>query len=373
MNCQVCKNNKLQFIYRFSDGPAMQNKLHDSFENALNEKKVTINLYGCKKCGLVFNTNFNPHVMEYSSNYDNTQDTSEYFNSYLKTLAERLNKRYNLSSKRVVEIGCGKGHFLKILYGLGVKNIKGFDPSYLDYDSLIDPLVIKQFFNKKNIKEKVDFIICRHVLEHIQSPWEFVSEIRECLSKQGVMYFEFPDLEWIIKNETFFDFFYEHCNYFTKKAVVCLFRQFGFKNILFNHGLDGQYFQLEISQDDLAGDKINFPIVDFDKISQFIDRKITAYKALIATFGNFVIWGAGAKGVTFLNRLSIDHKKCQYVIDINPNKQNKFIPITGQKIVSPEILKKEKVDNIIIMNPVYEKEVKAIALNYNYKGQFIIL
>lgn len=84
-------------------------------------------------------------------------------------------------------------------------------------------------------------------------------------------------------------------------------------------------------------------------------------------------FGDGAKGVTFLSRLNIGRHKCQYVIDINPNKQNKFIPIIGQKIVSPKILEKEKIDNIIIMNPIYEKEIKNLVARYNYKGKFILL
>ncbi len=272
-------------------------------------------------------------------------------------------------------MGCGKGGFLKLLYENGVKKIKGFDPSYLNHDSLIDRLVVKEYFDIKNIKNKVDFIVCRHTLEHIPNPTKFISSVTKCLTNDGVMYFEFPVLEWIIKNRTFFDFFYEHCNYFTKSSVFTLFEQFGFKNIIFNYGLKGQYFQLEVSRSSIRKNikKDDYLSINFSQISQFINEKINTFKKLINKLDNFVIWGAGAKGVTFLNRLNIHRDKCQYVIDINPNKQNKFIPVTGQRIVSPEILKKEKVDNIIIMNSVYEKEIKAIASKYNYKGEFVLL
>lgn len=375
MNCPICQNNNLEFIYKFTDGPAMQNKLYDSLKSALREEKVSINLYGCKDCGFVFNANFNPKKVKYSSKYDNSQDNSPYFFQYITGIVKKLNKKYNLKEKNVAEIGCGKGRFLELLYDQGVKKIKGFDPSYVNHNPQIDKLVIKKFFNVKNVKKKFDFIICRHVLEHVPNPREFISSITNCLTNNGIMYFEFPSLEWIVKNKTFFDFFYEHCNYFTKSSVTALFSQFGFKNVIFNYGLGGQYFQLEISRSSQRKNKKNqsFQSINFNQIPQFITEKINTYQKMIDRLDNFTIWGAGAKGVTFLNRLDINRHKCKYVIDINPNKQNKFVPITGQKVVSPKILEKEKINKIIIVNPMYEREIKAMALNYNYQGEFIIL
>jgi hypothetical protein len=81
----------------------------------------------------------------------------------------------------------------------------------------------------------------------------------------------------------------------------------------------------------------------------------------------------GAKGITFLNRLNIPQEKCRYVIDINPKKHNKFVPITGQKIVSPQILMKENIKNIIVMNPAYKDEIISCAKKYGFRGNFIIL
>ncbi|MFA7245494.1 MAG: class I SAM-dependent methyltransferase [Candidatus Magasanikbacteria bacterium] len=350
----------------------MQNKLHVTLESALMEEKVSVNLYGCNECGFVFNADFIDKKTEYSSIYDNTQDDSIYFQSYLIKLAERLDKKYQLFDKKVVEVGCGKGHFIKIIYDLGVKNIRGYDPSYIDYNKNIDRLVIKKFFDDKNVDEKVDFIICRHVLEHIKNPDLFVFSIEKCLNVGGSMYFEFPSLEWIVKNEVFFDFFYEHCNYFSKRSLSFLFNKIGLGNIVFNYGLDGQYFQLDISRGKCSDLKL-LDLINFDDISNFLSNKINEYKKMVEEMGTFIVWGAGAKGVTFLNRLNISVEKCQYVIDINLNKQNKFIPITGQEIVSPKILKKIDVNTIIVMNPVYEEEIKKMASSFGYNGKFILL
>ena len=370
MNCPICKN-KTDFFYLFKDESVIQNNPCFSLKKALNCQKGNIDLYGCKNCGFAFNAAFSPKKIKYSFNYDNSQEYSFYFSGYLKRIVKNLIKKYNLKNKNVIEVGCGKGYFLRLLYDEGVKNIRGFDPSYINFDPIIDKLVSKKIFNVKNIKIKADFIICRHVLEHIKNPKKFIFSITECLNNRGSMYFEFPNLRWIVKNKTFFDFFYEHCNYFSKKSVIKLFNEVGFKNINFKYGLNGQYFQLEINR--FPDKKYLFNPINFLQFSQSIDRKINYYKSFINKLENFAVWGAGAKGVTFVNRVGISRRKCPYVIDINPNKQGRFIPITGQKIVSPEILKTKKIENIIIMNQIYKKEIKEKLLTNNYQAKIILL
>src|SRR4030067_1172980 len=79
-----------------------------------------------------------------------------------------------------------------------------------------------------------------------------------------------------------------------------------------------------------------------------------------------VVWGAGSKGVSFLNTLKTAGQ-ISHVVDINPRKQGKFVPGTGQEIVGPEALKDIDPDLKIIMNPIYISEiwetVKSMGLN----------
>ena len=81
-----------------------------------------------------------------------------------------------------------------------------------------------------------------------------------------------------------------------------------------------------------------------------------------------VVWGAGSKGVTFLN--TFKNFEIEYVVDINPHKQGMYISGTGQKIMPPEFLKSYKPDVIIIMNPIYKKEIleltNKLGLNTNF-------
>ena len=372
--CPICKNYNVKFIYHFSDSPAVQNKLYFSRKDALKEKKMVIDLYGCKNCGFVFNKNYNHKESDFSSLYDARLDFSPYLHSYLLKLAKELITKYQLHAKKVAEIGSGKGDFLEILYAMGVKNIKGFDSTYINHNPVIDKLIKKEHFNKRNATGVYDFIICRHVLPYITNLRSFISLILSHLKRGGAMYFEFQDLNWIIRQESLFDFHYEYYGYLTKSSIIYLFVKEGFFDITFQQAIGGQYLKVEVTSKNL---KIGPPRVtasNFIKINKFIKRKINYYRQLTNSIKEpFIIWGAGAKGVTFLNRLKINFKKCPYIIDINPNKQNKFIPITGQQIVSPSILADVNIKVIIIVNPVYKKEIKKMARKYNYKGKFILI
>jgi hypothetical protein len=47
------------------------------------------------------------------------------------------------------------------------------------------------------------------------------------------------------------------------------------------------------------------------------------------------------------------------LIDINPNKQNKFAAMTGIQIISPETFKQRTATAVLLIaNPNYESEIK---------------
>ena len=71
------------------------------------------------------------------------------------------------------------------------------------------------------------------------------------------------------------------------------------------------------------------------------------------------MWGAGAKGVAFLNMVDPEKRYVSKVIDINPKKQGTFLPGSGHEIVSPEYLKEVSGSIIVVvMNENYLEEIK---------------
>lgn len=112
------------------------------------------------------NAAFDEKKIIYNKNYNNEQSLSLTFKNHLNDVFKII--KSNIKKKdKIIEIGCGKGFFFKILQE-EYKNLRGFDKTYVGNNKKIK----KRFLTKKDhIDEKL--IILRHTLEHINKPYEF--------------------------------------------------------------------------------------------------------------------------------------------------------------------------------------------------------
>ena len=72
-----------------------------------------------------------------------------------------------------------------------------------------------------------------------------------------------------------------------------------------------------------------------------------------------VVWGGGAKGLTFLNMLAEHARPVSAVVDINPGLQHHYIGGLGLPIVAPQDLVSTPPRTVLLMNPIYQQEVRA--------------
>lgn len=370
-NCPVCKSIRLKnFLHRHLVA-VHQHLLVKDRESARTLLEGELDLAVCEECGFVFNCAFDPSKLKYGEAYDNTQDCSPSFKTHLSCLVHRLIYECGIQSSRIVEIGCGKGRFLQALVEHPETNNHGygFDPSYIGPLSLCDgKLLFEQRFYDESCADIVaDVVICRHVIEHIPNPVDFLQTIRKALrnSPKARVFFETPCLEWILRNQVVWDFFYEHCSYFTASSLTTAFEQAGFQVNRIDHVFSGQYLWLEAS---IA--KVPAVIKNAGAVPELCRNYLLAETEIIATWrktidilleeGKVALWGAGAKGVTFANLIDPEMDKLDCVVDLNPMKQNKFIPGAGHAIVNYSDLGKRGVKHAILMNPNYLEENKKI-------------
>jgi hypothetical protein len=74
--------------------------------------------------------------------------------------------------------------------------------------------------------------------------------------------------------------------------------------------------------------------------------------------------------VTFLNTLKTkDH--IDYVVDINPRKQGRYVAGTGQQIVTPDFLRDYQPDMVMVMNPIYKREIQQITKRLGLSTDFV--
>ena len=215
-------------------------RLVDSPHAARNYPAGSLNIVHCTACGLVFNRDFEPETQVWDSAYEETQACSAHFSQFSRNLAEELVARWQLKNKRVLEVGCGKGHFLTELCRIGDNLGIGIDPA-LDLGRQVDAPESVTFhqalFHSKHMQFDPDLIVCRHTLEHLANPQEVLSIMA---SRRDIeVFFDVPDLQRILKEGAFWDLYYEHCNYFDRNALASLLHRFGFIAEEIRNGFEG--------------------------------------------------------------------------------------------------------------------------------------
>ena len=99
-----------------------------------------------------------------------------------------------------------------------------------------------------------------------------------------------------------------------------------------------------------------------DEFGAGFDRRVSLWRERISELANqgqsMVLWGAGMRGVNFLNRFA-DVNRFTHIVDVNEDRQGRYLPVSGYLIESPKILKHIKPARVLITNANYVQEIRA--------------
>lgn len=374
-SCIVCGSRRLSDILEIREVPVHCNVQWASREEALAAPRGAIDLVFCNDCGHLFNARFDASLTAYSEQYENSLHFSPRFNGYARRLAQRLVRKYRLSGKHVIEIGCGKGDFLAMLCHGGMNRGLGFDRSFqagrLGASESQSIRFVADDYDRRYAEEPVDLIVCRHVLEHVSSPVEFLASIRRTVESRDAcpMYLEVPNALYTLRDLGIWDLIYEHCSYFTPRSLRRALVESGFAIEAIRPEFGDQFLGAEAlaSGPEGAPDPAEATI---DRLQAwaalFRDqhrRKIGAWQRRLKEGARArtktVVWGAGSKGVTFLNTVDAD-RTIEYVVDANPHKQGRYVSVSGQRIVGPDVLAAYRPERVVAMNPMYLGEIQEV-------------
>lgn len=368
--CPVCETDAVEEFLRRESVPVHQNLLLDDPESARRLQRGDLAMTVCRQCGFVFNAAFDARLLNYGSAYENTQTHSPVFAEYVDDLVQHLVDERKIRNSTIVEIGCGKGGFLKKLVEPEEFGNRGFgyDPSYLGPESLCDGRLQfrRQFYNASCRDVPANAVICRHVIEHVESPVSLLQAVREALdsSSRALLFFETPCVDWILEHQVVWDFFYEHCSLFTTRSLSTAFQRAGFQVAGCRHVFAGQYLWLEAQPSAAQARTLPDAEATVRLARRFAleeSRRQTEWSDLLHAHrrrGPVALWGAGAKGVTFANLLDPNGALIDCVVDVNPAKQGKFLAGTGHAIVSPDEFVQRRVQSAIVLNPNYGDEIR---------------
>jgi SAM-dependent methyltransferase len=368
--CRICGAAAMDRFMQIHDMPVYCNVLLPSREEALHVPKGSLDLAYCRQCGHIFNLAFDPSVMNYTPAYENSLHFSPGFQRYAEDIAHHLVRSYGVRNKVAIDIGCGKGDFLAILCEAGGNRGIGFDRSYspgtATHKTSLDLTFVPDFFEEKDGVYRPDLICCRHVLEHMEAPRDLLGIIRRALGtrQEVIVFFEVPNAAYTIRDLGIWDLIYEHCSYFSENSLLTLFRMNGFVVRRLSQFYSGQYLGIEASlgeelptaeqqRETLSDEILSFPARYLAKIESWRDE----LGRLERSGKRVVVWGAGSKGITFLNVLAA--ASVEYVIDINPRKHGRYVGGAGAKVMPPEFLAAYQPDAVIAMNSIYRDEISS--------------
>ena len=383
--CIVCGSTDLTPFSDVIQVPVLATVLWRSREEALAAPRGEIRLGFCNHCGHIFNLLFDADRIEYSQAYENSLHFSPLFQGYAEGLARDLRERYSLEGKTVLEIGCGQGDFLRLLCHGGSTQGIGFDPSYADdpvHPNGSDGVFIhRTVFSPGDAEEVADLVVCRQVLEHIPLPLAFLSGVKTTLrdTAQAAIFVEVPDVMKALKDLDIWTIVYEHCSYFNQHSLRFLFTDAGYEVLEERSLYERLFLGIEARKGrEGRGQGVRRP-EELAHLRRYVDvfektfgERLSHWRALLeeSRGRRTVLWGAGVRGVLFLNFVQASDAIAS-VVDINPRKHGTYVAGTGHLIEGPEALLSTPPDRIVLANPIYHQEVEAVLRQLGVQAELV--
>lgn len=382
--CPICGASAPPPEFTMRDVPVFCNVLHDSSQSAADAPCGDIELSGCPDCGLIYNRCFDTRKVNYSPSYENALHFSGRFREFAEHVADDLVERLNLRNKAAAEIGCGDAYFLRLLTDRGVARGVGYDPSMRSRTASCAegaPIEVRpEPFNSRTLPKDVDVLICRHVLEHIDDPVAFLRDLRNSLGKRDTMlYFEVPNAQWMLNALSLWDVIYEHCTYWTAPVLEATFRQCGFTPWRLYTGYGGQFLMIEARPDGSAPVECirpgKAPETSLAQFGHLCTEKLNHWSQQLGTLDRegrqALAWGAGSKGVTFVNAVDGADRTIRAMVDVNPRKRGQFVGRRRIPVLGPQDLPKTDADVIYVMNPMYTEEIRMTLMDLGLTPEIV--
>jgi len=255
------------------------------------------------------------------------------------------------------------------------------------------------FFNTRYARDlaarncQANLIIGNNVLAHNPELNDFVEGLRIALKPGGVVTMEFPHVLCLIQNNEFDTIYQEHYSYLSLHAVHCLFAAHHLEifdvDELSTHGGSLRIYAKHAAdttkeQSSRVAEIINkerssglFDPATYEKFRMHVEatkRELLRCLIQAKNEGKTIVgYGAPAKGNTLLNYCGIRTDFLTYTVDVNPRKQNQFLPGTHIPVYHPGRIRDDKPDYILILPWNLKEEIMAeFSFIREWGGKFII-
>lgn len=368
-SCHLCGETNTTSFFDLPPVPTMDGVMSMTREEAIQVPVGKVKLQFCPDCGFIQNNGYDQNKISFDT-YDFANDYSPLFREFIQDLARKLIEDHDIRSSQILEIACGDGHFLRTLCELGDNTGIGFDPGFKHDEKHRENHKVtyrKEYYSEKHHNFKPDLLVCRHLINLLDSSRPFLEMIRKNLenSPDTLVYIEVPNAEYTFKEKVYWNVGYEHGAWFTSDSLKQMMERCRFQVREVFTCWNDEFLGVLAKPDTSKNFKpvvsnrngISATVSAFSKgFDRLLERQRSQLAAMTKQGKKMVAWGAGARAVTYFNVLETNGS-FKYIVDINVNRHNKYLPGAGIKIIPPEYLKEYKPDYVLITNPTYKKEI----------------
>lgn len=324
-----------------------------SKEELQNDHGIYLKLVQCKYCGLV---QIPTEPVPYYKKVIRAGGGSTTMVALRNQQYSDLIKQFNLFGKKILEVGCGQGEFLRIWKNYDVRAVGiEFDVALVS-KARGEGLEVYKAFAENAATElpeaPFDAFVQFNFLEHQPHPNEMLQCIYHNLTEDGVGLVTVPSLEYILQNG-YYEIIKDHIAYYSKETLYFLFQKNGFEIA------DYQMVNCDTHAITVRKRRLHDALVlqeSFKILKIELLEHINSYRA---KGKKVAVWGASHQSFTLLSSLGLGNN-ISYIIDSAPFKQGKYSPTSHVPIVDKQHYFEEPVDSIIIMAPGYTDEIASI-------------
>lgn len=268
---------------------------------------------------------------------------SEFGNTSFKHFIQRIIGNRKLDF--ILEIGCNDTWLLQQLTECADK-LYGVDPAMKKNEAVLSKGNIQisgVFFNEFDTTqlEGNGIVISSHVLEHIERPREFISDLVHRFEPGTLFVFQFPGFDTLVTNSNFHQIFHHHINYVSEYSIRHLLKEFGCEIVssATNESYWGSLqiaFRKGIPEKIITGKKFSIAEVR-SAHKRFMDEMKVFESAILNTTGKIVGFGAGMQFPVLNYHVNDSLLKLKYIFDDAPSKDGLYYPNFPIQIRKPDV------------------------------------
>jgi SAM-dependent methyltransferase len=329
-----------------------------------------------------------------------------YFSSYSETMvaharaltASLIRDRELRPDSRVVELASNDGYLLQHYRDAGMQ-VLGVEPAANVAEVARGRGIptVSAFFGEQlaaqlvSRGQRADVLHAHNVLAHVPDLQGFVRGIASLLKSDGIACIEVPHAVEMIDRTAFDTIYHEHVCYFSVTALKALFDRCGlelyavekvavhggslrlFAALPFTMSVDASVRQA-LEAEAKWGVRSMAPYAAFAGRVMGLRSDVRARVSALKALGHRIAaYGASAKGCVLMNWVGLSADDVDFVADVSPHKQGRFVPGTGVPICAPSRLLEEMPQHVLLTVWNIAEEVFRQQAEYLRRGgQFII-